>query len=96
MKEELSLKSDLCAARVFLNTFGFYLEYVDMIKSNAVIKIYNKKMNEVGCLYFEDDSIIIDANYTRDFLKASYKKLICQFLEIHQILKKQMKNGSIK
>ena len=74
MKEELNLKQNLCVARVFLNIFGFYLEDVDKINSDSIIKIYNKKKNEVGYLYFEDDNIFIDANYTRGYLKASYKK----------------------
>ena len=74
MNKELSLKENLYVARVFLNTFGFYLENIDKIYSDTFIKLYNKDNYEVGYLYFDDDDIIIEANYTRGYLKARYKK----------------------
>ena len=74
MKNELSLKQNLCAARVFLNIFGFNLENIDNINSDIFIKIYNKENYEVGYLYFDADDIIIDANYARGYLRARYKK----------------------
>ena len=74
MKNELSLKQNLCAARVFLNIFGFYLEDIDSINLDSFIKLYNKDNYEVGYLYFDADDIIIKANYTSGYLKASYKK----------------------
>lgn len=57
---------------VFLNTFGLTLESVDDVTQSSKIKVFDKD-NVAGCLYFDNDKVIIDATYNNgDVLKASY------------------------
>lgn len=73
MKEKyLTLEQNICAARIFLNTFGFRLEDVNDIDSFSKIKIYDKNMTPVGQLYFDNGKVIISAKYNDSTLSASY------------------------
>ena len=73
MKEKfLTLEQNLCAARIFLNTFGFRLEDIEEIDAFTHIKIYDKNMNSVGELHFDNGKVIITAKYNDGTLNASY------------------------
>ena len=69
----LTLKQNLPAARVFLNTFGFTLEESKDINEFSRIKIYDKEMNAVGELYFDNGKVIINAKYNNHVLNANYE-----------------------
>ena len=68
----LTLEQNVCAARIFLNTFGFILEDVGDVNEFSKIKIYDKSMNEVGELYFNNGQVIMNAKYSESKLTASY------------------------
>jgi len=68
----LTLEQNICAARIFLNTFGFTLEDVAELNEFSKIKIYNKSMNEVGQLHFSDGKVVMIARYNQGTLTASY------------------------
>lgn len=83
MKEKyLTLDQNLCAAKIFLNTFGFRLEDVSELDAFSKTKIYDKKMNPVGQLYFENGKVIMNAKYNESILSASYDLAkICGFID---------------
>ena len=72
-KQYLTFKQSLCAARIFLNTFGFLLEEDEAINEKTKLKIYDREMNEVGYIYFNNNDLVIFANYKSAILKAIYK-----------------------
>lgn len=73
MKEKyLSLMQNICAGRIFLNTFGFILENVNDVNEFSILKIYDKNMNEVGKLYFNNGKVIINTKYEDCILDANY------------------------
>lgn len=73
MKEKyLTLEQNACAARVFLNTFGFVLDNINELDEYSKIKIYDKSMNTVGQLYFDNGKVIMTAKYSNSTLMASY------------------------
>lgn len=73
MKEKfLTLEQNVCAARIFLNTFGFSIENIDNINESSRIKIYNKKMEEAGELRFDNGKVLMTTNYNAMTLQASY------------------------
>lgn len=73
MKEKyLTLEQNTCAARIFLNTFGFILEDAQEINEFSKIKIYDKSMNEVGQLYFDNRKVMMTAKDNNKCLMASY------------------------
>ena len=73
MKEKyLTLEQNTCAARIFLNTFDLILENTNDMNEYSKIKIFDKTMNEVGELHFQDGKVLIFANYNDSTLEASY------------------------
>lgn len=68
----LTLEQNTCAARIFLNTFGFTLENVDDVNELSKIKIFDKAMNEVGELHFDNGRVIMSASYNNSMLEASF------------------------
>lgn len=68
----LTLDQNICAARIFLNTFGFILEDVNELDEFSKIKIYNKSMNIVGQLYFNKGKVMFSAKYKKSTLTANY------------------------
>lgn len=72
-KQYLTFKQSLCATRIFLNTFGFLLEEDEAINEKTKLKIYDREMNEVGYIYFNNNDLVIFANYKSAILKAIYK-----------------------
>ncbi len=73
MKEKyLTLEQNTCAARIFLNTFGLILETTDEVTEFSKIKIFDKIMNEVGELHFDNGKVIMSANYNNSVLDASF------------------------
>lgn len=68
----LTLEQNTCAARIFLNTFGLTLENVSDVSEFSKIKIFDKDMNEVGVLHFDNGRVIMAANYNNSVLKASF------------------------
>ncbi|MBE6138823.1 MAG: hypothetical protein E7173_03680 [Firmicutes bacterium] len=68
----LTLEQNICAARIFLNTFGFILEDVEELNEFSKIKIYDKSMNDVGQLCFNNGKVIMAAKYSRSTLTARY------------------------
>lgn len=68
----LTLEQNLCAARIFLNMFGFVLENSNDVNEFSKIKIFNKRMSEVGYLYFDNGKVVISAEYDNATLKADY------------------------
>jgi len=66
------LAQNNCAARIFLNAFGLTLENVTDIDAFSKIKIFNKDMNVVGKLHFDNGKVMISANYNNSLLEASY------------------------
>lgn len=71
-EQQLTLPQNTCATRIFLNTFGLILGSFDEIDENSKIKIFDRQMNEVGILYFNDGKIIITANFNGNVLEANY------------------------
>lgn len=67
----LTFEQNLCAARVFLNTFGFILE--DCKNITKSLKIFNKNMDEVGNLRFDNNETVIIAKYNNATLRANYE-----------------------
>ena len=59
------------ADRIFLNTFGFILEEVEAVNESSRVKIYDKSMNKVGELYFDNGQVIMTAKYCDSKLAAS-------------------------
>ncbi len=73
MREKyLTLEQNMCAARIFLNNLGLSLENVSDINEYSKIKIFDKAMNEVGKLYFDNGKVIMSANYNGNILDANY------------------------
>lgn len=68
----LTLEQNMCATRIFLNTFGLTLENVSDVSEFSKIKIFDKAMNEVGVLHFDNGRVIMTANYNNSMLKASF------------------------
>lgn len=68
----LTLEQNTCAARIFLNTFGLTLENISNVNEFSKIKIFDKAMNEVGELHFDNGSVIMSANYNNSVLDASF------------------------
>lgn len=68
----LTLEQNLCAARIFLNTFDFILGDYKDINEFSKIKIFNKNMDEVGELHFNNGKIIMSANYNDGKLDADF------------------------
>lgn len=68
----LTLEQNTCAARIFLNTFGLTLENVSDVNEFSKIKIFDKAMNEVGELHFDNGRVIMSANYNNSMLDASF------------------------
>lgn len=68
----LTLEQNVCAARIFLNTFSFILEDVSELNEFSKIKIYDKSMNDVGQLYFNNGKVMMTAKYSKSTLTASY------------------------
>ena len=71
-KYKLNYKQNLCAARIFLNTFGFVLGESNEIDETSSIKIFNKNSNEAGFLSFDNGKVLILANYSNAVLTAYY------------------------
>ncbi len=72
LEKKLTLEQNICAAKIFLNTFGFKLEDVRNLTESSKIKIFNKSMNEVGELHFNNQKVVITAKYNKITLTASY------------------------
>ncbi len=73
MKEKyLTLEQNICAARIFLNTFGLILETTNEVTEFSKIKIFDKAMKEVGELHFDNGKVMISANYNNSVLEASF------------------------
>ena len=72
LEKNLTLEQNICAAKIFLNTFGFKLEDVRNLTESSKIKIFNKSMNEVGELHFNNQKVVITAKYNKITLTASY------------------------
>ena len=68
----LTLAQNTCAARIFLNAFGLTLENATNIDEFSRIKIFDKDMNVVGKLHFDNGKVMIAANYNNSLLEASY------------------------
>ncbi len=68
----LTLAQNICAARIFLNMFGLTLENVTDIDQFSKIKIFDKDMNVVGELHFDNGKVMIAANYNNSLLEANY------------------------
>lgn len=68
----LTLAQNTCAARIFLNAFGLTLENVDNIDEFSKIKIFDKYMNVVGELHFDNGKVMIAAKYNNNLLEANY------------------------
>lgn len=71
-KKYLTLEQNICAARIFLNTFGLTLENINDIDEFSKIKILDKTMNVVGKLHFKNGKVIMSANYNSVALEASF------------------------
>lgn len=67
----LTPKQTACAARIFLNLFGFGLEENEDIEENTKLKIYDKDNNIIGSYSLEDNKIVINAEYQGILLQAS-------------------------
>lgn len=72
IEKYLTLEQNTCAARIFLNTFGLTLENVSDVNEFSKIKIFDKAMNEVGVLRFDNGRVIMSANYNNSILDASF------------------------
>lgn len=68
----LTLEQNTCAARIFLNTFGLTLGNTNDINEFSKIKVFDKAMNEVGLLHFDNGKVIISANYNNSVLEANF------------------------
>lgn len=79
----LTPEQNICAARIFLNTFGLTLENKNNINETLKLKIFDRMMNEVGELYFNNDKIMMSANYNDSVLEASFDSAkTCCFADI--------------
>ncbi len=72
VEKNLTLEQNICAARIFLNIFGLYLEDTSDINESSSIKIFDNSMIEVGKLCFNNDKVIMSTNYNDDILKANF------------------------
>lgn len=79
-KTYLTLEQNICAARIFLNTFGLTLENVDEVNEFSKIKIFDKALNEIRELHFNNGKVIMSVNYNNSVLNASFD--IAKMLEI--------------
>lgn len=68
----LTLEQNTCAARIFLNTFGLTLGNINDINEFSKIKIFDRTINEVGELHFNNGKVIISANYNNSILEADF------------------------
>lgn len=68
----LNLAQNTCAARIFLNTFGFTIENVNDVSESSKIKVFDKEMNVAGKLYFDNGKVMIEAGYDNGILEANY------------------------
>lgn len=68
----LTLEQNMCAARIFLNTFGLTLENVSDVNEFSKVKIFDGETNVVGKLHFDNGKVIMNANYNNSILQASY------------------------
>ena len=71
-KQYLTLKQNLCSAKIFLNLFGLFLEVPDEINEFAKLKIFNQTNNEVGMVYFENGVVKIECVTSLGNLNANY------------------------
>lgn len=72
VEKYLTLEQNTCAARIFLNTFGLTLENVSDVNEFSKIKIFDKALNEVGKLHFDNGKVIMSANYNNSVLDANF------------------------
>ena len=72
MEKNLTHEQNICAARIFLNTFGLTLENVSNVNEFSKIKIFDKTMNEIGELHFDKGKVIMSANYNNSVLEADF------------------------
>lgn len=72
MEKNLTHEQNICAARIFLNTFGLTLENVSNVNEFSKIKIFDKVMNEVGELHFDNDKVIMSAIHNNSVLDANF------------------------
>ena len=72
VEKYLTLAQNVCADRIFLNTFGLYLQDTSYIDEFSKIKIFDISMNEVGILFFNNGKIIMYANYNGNKLEANF------------------------
>ena len=79
----LTLEQNTCAARIFLNIFGLTLENTSDVNEFSKIKIFDKVMNEVGELHFNNGKVIMSVNYNDSMLEASFDiAKMCGFVDI--------------
>ena len=71
-EKNLTLEQNICSARIFLNTFGLYLEDTNNINESSKIKIIDNSMNTVGNLSFNNDKVVMSANYNNVILNAHF------------------------
>lgn len=65
--------SNTSAARIFLNAFGLTLKSIDKNNNNAKTRaIIDKDENTVGTLLYNNNKILIEANYNDSILTANY------------------------
>lgn len=67
----MTLEQNTCAATIFLNTFDLNLENVSDVNEFSKIKIFDKDMNKVGELHFDNGKVIMSANYNNSILDAN-------------------------
>lgn len=71
-KEYLTLKQNLCSARILLNIFGLILEEQEEINEFSKLKIFNQDNLEVGNVIFENGVVKIQSLTNLGNLEASY------------------------
>lgn len=74
MKEKfLTLEQNLCGARIFLNFIGLNLEPKEgLVNFYDKLNVYNNENIEVGKVYFENESVVINAITDFGELSATY------------------------
>lgn len=68
----LTPEQSICAARVFLNTFGLTLEECEDYDEYSKIKIFNSNNQKVGELFFNNGQVLMNAHSNLGLLNASY------------------------
>lgn len=71
-KQYLTLKQNLCSAKIFLNLFNLFLEVPKDINEFTKIKIFNQTNCEMGMLYFENGVVKIQSVTSLGNLNANY------------------------